>query len=799
MFPMRLADPVRSRSSPAGMRCCPRRLAARFTPLCVAAILSLASLAAVAESRLADAVERGDRVRIRELLRSRAGVDAPQPDGMTALHWAVFREDLETAERLLKARASVSATNLYGVTPLSIACQNGNGSLVELLLERGADPNTVLRGGESVLMTAARTGRTGPVAALLKRGAAVNAKERRGQTALMWAAAEGHTGVVELLLKAGADPAIALPDSGFTAFFIAAREGRGEVVRALLKSGVEVNGTLEPRRTSGKGPRKGTSALLLAVENGHFNLALDLVGAGADPNDQRSGFTPLHVMTWVRKPQRGEDEGDPAPQGSGNLGSLPFIRELVKRGADVNARLQRGRGGPGLYTMQGASPFLMASATADLAYMKLLVELGGDPSIPNADRCTPLMVACGIGVGGSAANEVAGEEPEVLEAAQWLVSLGADVNAVDANGETAMHGAALKNLPRVVQFLADHGARIEVWNRKNRYGWTPLLLAQGHRPGNFKPSLETVDAVQRLMTAAGVAASDAAVPPPIAPVPSPAWTQASPSNPASSRRTVVGDVAFARVDGKELKLDLHLPTGPRRGPLIVWVHGGAWRSGSRAGMPLGRLVEEGYAIASVDYRLSTEAKFPAQIHDLKAAIRFLRANGSRWQLTNQPIVIAGDSAGAHLAALVGVSNGHPELEGSVGDDRGQRSDVQGIISFYGASDLTTILDQSTPFGLGVRIPALELLLGGQPTNTMSLARLASPVFHVDRSDPPLLLLHGDQDPQMPIRQSEQLDAAYRKAGASVGFEVVRGAVHGGAVFYDEERMARVKRFLEEKF
>ena len=114
------------------------------------------------------------------------------------------------------------------------------------------------------------------------------------------------------------------------------------------------------------------------------------------------------------------------------------------------------------------------------------------------------MVACGIGVGSDAANEVAGEEPEVLEAAKLLVGWGADVNAVDANGETAMHAAALKNLPTVVQFLADHGAKVEIWNRPNKYGWTPLMIAQGHRPGNFKPSAETIDAIQRVMLAAGV-------------------------------------------------------------------------------------------------------------------------------------------------------------------------------------------------------------------------------------------------------------------------------------------------------
>lgn len=476
----------------------------RFGAVGMAMLLAASSPAASAKLPLAAAAEKSDHATIRSLLKQHANVNAAQADGMTALHWAAYRDDLEMAKALVAAQASVTVTNRYGVTPLSLACQNGSASMVELLLEHGADPNTTQRGGETVLMTAARTGKPGPVKALLNRGADVNAKERRGQTALMWAAADGHTEVVELLIKARADIRATLPDSGFTPFFFAARDGRGDVVRAFLKAGVDVNSTMEPRRVTGKGPRKGTSALLLAVENGHFELALELIKAGADVNDQRSGFTALHVMTWVRKPQRGEDDGDPAPLGSGNLNSVQFIRELVKRGADVNARLTTGRGGLGKYNTKGVTPFFMAAATADIAYMKLLVESGANPAIANVDNCTPLMAACGIGVGSAAANEVAGEEPEVLEAAQLLLKLGADVNAVDANGETAMHGAALKNLPKVVQFLADHGAKIETWNKKNRYGWTPLLIAEGHRPGNFKPSFETIDALHKVMRASGV-------------------------------------------------------------------------------------------------------------------------------------------------------------------------------------------------------------------------------------------------------------------------------------------------------
>jgi uncharacterized protein len=478
----------------------------------MAMLLTTTILAATLKSPLADAVQAMDQASIRSLLKRTVDVNAPQVDGMTALHWATYQDDIEVAKLLVDAGANVRAENRYGVTPLSLACQNGNTALVELLLEAGANPNTTLRGGETVLMTAARTGRIGSVKALLSRGAKVDWKEPHGQTALMWAAAEGHSSVVGLLIEAGADFRTPLVDSGFTPLFFAVREGQINVVRTLLKAGVEVNETIQPKKSSGKGPRKGMSPLILAVENGHFELALAMLETGADPNDQRSGFTALHAITWVRKPNHGDGEdGDPAPIGSGKLSSLQFVRELVEHGADVNARLKTGASGPGQLSRVGATPFLLAAATDDAALMRLLVDLGADPLLRNQDHCTPLMAAAGVGT--LAPGEEAGTEPEALEAVQLALDLGGDINAVDDNGETAMHGAAYKNLPSVVQLLADKGAKIETWNRENKYGWTPLRIAEGYRVGNFKPSAETIVAIRRVMQTAGVTPPPNSMPP----------------------------------------------------------------------------------------------------------------------------------------------------------------------------------------------------------------------------------------------------------------------------------------------
>jgi ankyrin repeat protein len=481
------------------------RAGRRMTALGLALLLSITGLEARGpDAVLADAVEKMDRSKVRALLKQRVNVDAPQADGMTALHWAVHHNDPEMAEQLLAAGASVQAANRYGVTPLSLACGNGSSRLVELLLNSGADPGLALPGGESPLMTAARTGSLASVKALLSRGVAVDGKdEARGQTALMWAAAEGHAEVVQALVDAGADVRARVP-SGFTPLLFAVREGRLDVVRVLLKSGVDVNETIVDggrKRYGGPLPRAGTSPLLLAVTNAHFELAAALLDAGANPNVDLTGYTPLHAMTVVRNP--GVGDNDPAPPGSGRMTSLELVKKLAANGADVNARMTRRVNLNNTRMNEiGATPFLLAALTADAELMTTLAGLGANPSLTNAENSTALMMAAGLAT--RSPGEDAGTEREVLDAVQVALSFGGDVNAVDNNGETAVHGAAYKNLSNVVKFLVAKGARIDVWNRPNKFGWTPLAIAVGYRFGNFKPSAETEAAVRAVMIAAGV-------------------------------------------------------------------------------------------------------------------------------------------------------------------------------------------------------------------------------------------------------------------------------------------------------
>jgi len=262
-------------------------------------------------------------------------------------------------------------------------------------------------------------------------------------------------------------------------------------------------------------------------------------------------------------------------------------------------------------------------------------------------------------------------------------------------------------------------------------------------------------------------------------------------------------ITYSTANKTPLLLDLYIPrdqVGPA--PLVVWVHGGAWRAGSRTRVPIKGLLNHGLAIASVDYRLSGDAPFPAQLHDINHAIAYLRHHAQDLGLDPSRFAISGSSAGGHLAALAGVSSNVAELSPPLANDitiSPRTLRVSAIVSLFGASNLETILQQSTPHGLSVRVPALQLLLRGQPEQKPELARLASPVTHVDRDDPPLLLLHGDQDPQMPINQSHELEGAYQRAGGQVHFEVVHGGEHGGNKFYTDTQIRQMAEFIKASF
>jgi ankyrin repeat protein len=479
----------------------------RLAPALLLLFVSFSLMAA--DFRLIEAIKSGNSATVQALLQQRIDVNAAEPDGTTALHWAARREDAQTVELLLRSGAKVKSQNRYGITPLYLASLNGNAGIIEALLKAGADPNTALPDGETALMTAARTGKVEAVKALLAHGANANAKEgTRGQTPLMWAAAEGNADVIRVLVAAGSDIQTR-SNGGFTALLFAAREGRIAAVNTLLQAGASVNESLAGRR-GGRGggttsaPTSDTentpNAFLLASGNAHYELASLLLDAGADPNAAPQGWTALHQITWVRK--AGVGDNGPAPQGSGNMSSLEFVRKLAAKGANLNARATR-KPSMGTTTLNavGATPFLLAARTKDVPLMRLLAELGADPLLPNEDGTTPLMVAAGIGT--SSPLEDPGNEAEVLEAVKLALTLGGDVNAVDKKGETAMHGAAYKHVPSVVRFLAANGAKVEVWNHQNDRGWTPLKIVEGIPVGmNIAGDEPTRTVIRELLEAA---------------------------------------------------------------------------------------------------------------------------------------------------------------------------------------------------------------------------------------------------------------------------------------------------------
>jgi ankyrin repeat protein len=423
---------------------------------------------------------------------------------------AAYHDDLVAVRALVTAGAKPDAPNALGANALAMACMNGNAAMLGYLLESGAAAQS-RSSGEPVLVTAARAGHPDCVDILLKSGADPKSAGNRKQSALMWAAAGGHGDVVALLLAKGAVVSEQL-DSGFDSLMFAVRGGHTAVVKQLAGAGGSVTTARTVVKPNGKSMRPGTSPLILAIENGHFELASELLALGADPNDQRSGLTPLHALSWTRKAERGDGpEGTPTPQGSGNMGSLAFARRLIEAGADVNLRLNEGSGGPANLVNKGATPFLLASKSCDLDYLKLLLEHGANPRIHNEVDTSPLLTAAGIGV--FAPGEEQALEEDSLEVIEFLLGLGLDINHVDKRGDTVMHAAAYKSSPAVIKLLDQRGADIRVWHKENRNGWTPLLIAQGFRPGNFRPIQYTEDALTEVMRRQGVEPTPSPPPP----------------------------------------------------------------------------------------------------------------------------------------------------------------------------------------------------------------------------------------------------------------------------------------------
>ena len=251
----------------------------------------------------------------------------------------------------------------------------------------------------------------------------------------------------------------------------------------------------------------------------------------------------------------------------------------------------------------------------------------------------------------------------------------------------------------------------------------------------------------------------------------------SPSKPGPLDNALVEKDLEYGPHGKN-KLDLAVPKGKGPFPLIVWIHGGGWEMGSKYGFgPLIDQVPRGYALASIGYRFSQHAIFPAQLHDAKAAIRFLRENAKKFNIDPDRIGVSGASAGGHLAALVGTSNGVKGLDADGAKPEASR--VIAVVNYFGPADLMKL---SPP---GAKENPVTKLLGGDTGVEKELAISGTPQTHIDKSDPPFLIIHGDKDRMVPISQSEELHAALKKAGVDSELFVVKGGGHGIGIFTKE--------------
>ena len=255
------------------------------------------------------------------------------------------------------------------------------------------------------------------------------------------------------------------------------------------------------------------------------------------------------------------------------------------------------------------------------------------------------------------------------------------------------------------------------------------------------------------------------------------------------------DLVVATVNGHDLKLDLYLPKAAKKPPLVIYIHGGSWRANSYKKCQTAWLTDYGFAVASISYRFSQAAVFPAQIHDCKAAVRWLRTHADELGYDATRIGVTGTSAGGHLALLLGTTGGMPEYEGSAGGSLDTSSTVQAVVDYYGPSDFI-LRSQNQPAKTEEEDSPVRQLIGGPVKENPERARFASPVFQVSEGDAPLLILHGDKDKTVYLDQSQRMVEAYRAAGLDVALQVVPGGGHGGNAHFTPELREKVAQFLK---